>query len=285
MAALIGNKRVFLIINPLVGIIATVLLLSLHKINTYTLILFLIYAFMVGLGITCGYHRLFAHKSYKAKRPVKIIFLLLGSAAFEGSVFEWVSDHRNHHQHTDTDLDPYNSKRGFIYSHIGWLFDKNKAQRNFDNIADLKKDPLFLWQHRNYIPIAIITGYFVPVIAASFWFDPLGGLFIAGSLRITLNQHLAFWVNSACHKFGKKNYLEDSSATDNFFSALLTLGEGYHNFHHKFPNDYRNGVRFFDFDPSKWLIKLLSFIGLTNSLVVTSKKQIRACRQQNRSSF
>jgi len=220
----------------------------------------------------------------RKENEIKIIFLFFGSSALEGSVFEWVADHRNHHQYTDTDRDPYNAKRGFYYTHVGWLFDRNLPKRDFDNIEDLKKDPLLHWQHKHYMKIAVIAGYIVPMIIATLWSDPLGGLYIVGSLRITLNQHSTFCVNSICHMFGKKNYLQETTARDHFISAVITLGEGYHNFHHKFPNDYRNGVRFYDFDPSKWLIRTLSFIGLTSSLVVTSKKRIRACREEVRKS-
>ena len=268
----------FLTINPIVALAGTFYLAYNHLIAWPTVVLALIYAYAVGLGITCGYHRLFSHQSYKAKLPVRVLLALFGSAAFEGSVVDWSTDHRDHHRYTDTDLDPYSAKRGFWFSHIGWLFTLDSKKRNYNNVKDLFRSPFLVFQHRYYVAIAIVMGYVIPMLIAASWGDLLGGLFIAGGLRIAINQHLTFCINSICHIFGKQTYSDHVSAVDNWFTALLTHGEGYHNFHHKFPLDYRNGIRYYHFDPSKWLIRFLSFFGLTSDLKTVSTKRIVQCR-------
>ena len=116
------------------------------------------------------------------------------------------------------------------------------------------------------MPLALLMGFGLPALIAACWGDSLGGLFLAGFLRIVINHHATFAINSVCHMFGKKSYSDKQSARDNWFTALFTFGEGYHNFHHQFPLDYRNAVRFYQYDPSKWIIALMSYVGLASDL-------------------
>lgn len=264
----------FLILNPIVAIVGTILLGYYHAITWPTIVLGLVYGIASGLSITCGYHRLFSHRAYQAKLPVRVFFALFGAAAFEGSVLEWCTDHRNHHKYTDTDKDPYNAKRGFWYSHIGWLFTLNPKARDFSNVKELQASRFLRFQHRHYLLVSIGMGYIVPMLIAGLWGDMIGGLIIASALRITLNQHITFCVNSVCHIFGKQTYSDHVTAVDNWFTALFTYGEGFHNFHHKFPLDYRNGIRAYHFDPSKWLIQAMSCLGLASNLRKVSTKRI-----------
>lgn len=272
------TNTLFLTLTPLFGILGLIGLIESHNIYWQTLILGLIFTILTGLSITCGYHRLFSHLAYKSHWSVRLLFAIFGAAAFEGSILEWCTDHRNHHRYTDTDKDPYNAKAGFWYSHIGWLITLDPSKREFNNVDDLKDDPIVQWQHRNFVTIAILSGFILPMILSWFWGDLLGGLIIAGALRISINQHFTFFINSVCHIFGKSTYSDRNTAKDNWFTALFTYGEGYHNFHHKFPVDFRNGIRFYDFDPSKWLIKFLSYIGLASDLKKVSQQRIIQCR-------
>lgn len=256
----------FLTITPLVGIIGAVALALNHAVYWQTLCLALVFTLVTGFSITAGYHRLFAHKSYQASAIVRWFFIFFGSGAFEGSVLEWCTDHRNHHRYTDTERDPYNINAGFWYAHIGWLFHLDPNQRDFSNVKDLAADPVLRWQNHLFIPIAIISGFILPMLIAASWGDWLGGLIFAGCCRITVNQHVTFFINSICHFFGKKTYSEDISARDNWLTALFTYGEGYHNFHHQFPIDYRNAIRFYQYDPTKWLIRALAAVGLASQL-------------------
>ena len=265
---------IFFSTTPIIAVVGVVLLCVFGIVHWPTWILAGGYLLGVGLTITAGYHRLFAHKSYRAAWPLRLILVLFGSAAFEGSVLEWCTDHRTHHRYTDTDKDPYNIKQGFWHAHMGWLFRLNPKTRDFSNVEDLQQDRLLRLQHKYYPIIAIFMGFVFPAVIAALWGDPLGGLIIAGVLRMTINQHCTFAVNSVCHYFGEHTYSDRLSARDNWLTAFITCGEGFHNFHHQFPIDYRNGVRAFHFDPSKWLIKLCSWIGLARELKRVSKSRI-----------
>ena len=267
-------NTLFLTINPAVAIISTITLAFLHMIVWKTVVLAVFLAALGGLSITAGYHRLLSHKAYKAAWPVRLFFLLFGAATFEGSALEWCTDHRDHHLHTDTEKDLYSVKRGFWHAHIGWLFTLDTEKRDYSNVTDLQQDPLVRFQNKFYLPIAIVIGYFLPVLIALCWGDWIGGLFIAGALRITYSQHTTFFVNSVCHWFGKLPYSDRHTARDNWITALFTFGEGYHNFHHQFPLEYRNAIRFYQFDPTKWLIRTLAFLGLAKDLKKISKQKI-----------
>lgn len=268
-------NTLFLTITPTVAIIGTISLIYTGHTHWETWTFAGVLAIFCGFSITAGYHRLFSHGAYQAAWLVRLFFMLFGSATFEGSVLEWCTDHRNHHLYTDTDKDPYSAKRGFWYSHITWLFTLDPSKRDFSNVKDLKADPILWFQHKFYIPIAVFVGFVFPVLFAGLlWGDWLGGLIIAGALRVTFSQHTTFFINSICHIFGKQTYSDRNTARDNWVTALFTFGEGYHNFHHKFPLDYRNAIKFYQFDPTKWLINTLAFFRLAKNRKTVSKQKI-----------
>ncbi len=267
-------NTLFLTIVPLVAVIGTAYIAAHHAIHWQTIVLALIYIGLTGTSITGGYHRLFSHLSYKAHPAVKLFYLLFGAAAFEGSALEWCTDHRNHHRYTDTDKDPYDIKKGFWHAHMGWLIHLDASKRDFNNVEDLQNDPLVAWQHRHFVLLGALIGFVLPTLIAMSWSDALGGFIIAGALRLTLNQQFTFCINSVCHLWGKRSYSEGQSARDNWVTALFTYGEGFHNFHHQFPIDYRNGIRFFHYDPTKWLIRFLSYFGLARDLKRVSDAKI-----------
>ncbi len=260
------TNTLFLLLVPIVAFAGTGYLIANHAIHWQTILLTIFFTFAGGMSITAGYHRLFSHKTYKAAWPIRLFFVIFGGASFEGSVLEWCTDHRNHHRYTDTEKDPYNSKKGFWYSHIGWLFTLDTSKRDFNNIEELCQDPMLKFQHRFYVSTSILSGFILPMAIASLWGDAFGGLILAGALRIVLNQHFTFCINSVCHLIGKQTYSDRITARDNWISALLTYGEGYHNFHHQFPLDYRNAIKAYQYDPTKWLIILLQKMGLASDL-------------------
>ncbi len=274
-------NTLFLIISPIVAIGGTLALLLFGHIATATWIFAAVMLLVTGLAVTAGYHRLFSHRSFKAHWSVRLLFALLGAATFEGSVLEWSTDHRNHHRYTDTDKDPYDINKGFWYAHMGWLIRLDISKRDFSNVEDLASDPILRWQHKYYVVLAIIMSFILPMAIAALWGNILGGFVVAGALRIVVNHHATFCINSVCHIYGKKTYSEKQSARDNWVTALFTYGEGFHNFHHQFPIDYRNGLRFFHFDPTKWLVYGLSKIGLVNELKRVSQSRIVRYRVQN----
>jgi stearoyl-CoA desaturase (delta-9 desaturase) len=236
---------------------------------------FLFYYIATGTSITLGYHRLFSHKAFKAKWPVKLFVLLFGAAAFENSALWWSSEHRKHHKHVDTDDDPYDITKGFFWAHMGWLMFKLKPDTPTENVQDLKKDKLVMWQHKWVHPISFVVSFIVPAFigygyAAYSGMDPmvgaLGGFLLPGVARVVMVQHATFCINSLCHMIGSQPYSTNHSARDSWIAAIFTMGEGYHNYHHEFQWDYRNGVKSWQLDPSKWFIWGLSKIGLASDL-------------------
>lgn len=272
------TNTLFLTITPILGVSGLVWLWAQHMIVWQTVLFTVLYSFATGLAITGGYHRLFSHQTYQASPVVRFLYAVIGLAAFEGSVLEWCSDHRRHHRFVDTDKDPYNINQGFWYAHIGWLLVNQPSDRNFANVADLQKDPIVAFQHKYNIPLALFVGIVLPTLVCGLWSDFIGGFFIAAMLRVTLAQHLTFCINSVCHTFGKRTYSEKQTARDNWFTAFFTFGEGFHNFHHQFPLDFRNGIRYFHYDPTKWLIYGLSKVNLAWDLKRVEVKQIVSAR-------
>lgn len=258
----------FLSLSPLIAGFGLWYWITGGHFNWNTVILALIFTTIIQVSITAGYHRLFSHRCFQAVWPVRLFFLVFGAAAFEGSALMWSLDHRDHHNYIDDrDKDPYAITRGFLWAHIGWLlFKPLEDRRDQSKAGDLLDDPLVVWQNQWWLPVAIFAGYIFPALIALTWHDFWGGLLLAGFLRAVINHHSTFLINSLSHCFGKQTYSDKHSARDNLFTAILTFGEGYHNYHHEFSSDYRNGPRFFDWDPTKWIIKGLSYIGLTSNL-------------------
>ncbi|HEY6824531.1 MAG TPA: fatty acid desaturase [Steroidobacteraceae bacterium] len=230
-----------------------------------------------GTAITAGYHRLWAHRTYEAHWSLRLWYLLFGTMALQNSVFAWCSGHRRHHLHVDDEeRDPYSARRGFWFSHIGWMLREYPSGRDdFSNIPDLKRDPLLQFQHRYYVPLALLANFGLPLAAGLLFHDVWGMLILAGVLRLVWSHHVTFFINSLAHMWGSRPYTEDNSARDNPVLAVVTYGEGYHNFHHIFAHDYRNGVRWWQWDPTKWLIASLQLVGLTRRLKRTPFFQIQ----------
>lgn len=225
---------------------------------------FLFYLFG-GLSITAGYHRLYSHRCYKANRLVEFIVIFFGSTTFQGSVLRWCYDHRLHHAHVDTDDDPYSIKKGFWYAHCLWLMDEPRPIKK-KVVGDLMQNSWVMWQHR-HVKLAMI-GSNILVFLFFGWLlsDFIGSFFLVFWARLFCSHHCTWFINSLAHTWGSKPFCKEQSAVNNFIISFLTFGEGYHNYHHSYANDYRNGVRWFQFDPAKWLIWSLSKIGFTWNL-------------------
>ena len=211
-----------------------------------------------GLSITAGYHRLFAHRTYRAAAAVRWALLAFGAATFQNSALSWSADHRAHHADTDGAGDPHPVTRGAWFAHIGWLFRRRQASADVTRLADLWAVRSIRLQHRYYPAVAVGVGLVLPAVVAAQWGDPWGGLLVAGFLRAAVMLQATFCVNSLAHLVGTRRYDARSSARDSVLTALVTFGEGYHSFHHRFPFDYRNGPRWWHYDPSKWLIWTLA---------------------------
>ncbi|KAL9058473.1 MAG: hypothetical protein Q9162_001769 [Coniocarpon cinnabarinum] len=245
-----------------------------HKhVNWLNLTLAVGYYFCTGLGITAGYHRLWAHTSYRATTTLKFILACWGAGSVEGSIRWWARDHRAHHRYTDTDKDPYSVRKGLLYSHFGWMVMKQNPKRiGRTDISDLNEDAVVRLQHKHYLAFVFMFGLALPWLVAGFgWGDWKGGIVYAGILRIFFVQQATFCVNSLAHWLGDQPFDDQNSPRDHIFTALMTLGEGYHNFHHEFPSDYRNAIEWHQYDPTKWFIWACKKVGLAYDL-----KQFRA---------
>ncbi len=274
---LIWKNILFFTVTALTALIGTPLYLYHSGIALSEILLFVFFVAATGLSITVGYHRLFSHATFKANPILRFLLLFFGAAAFEQSALDWSSQHRDHHHYVDTDRDPYSIKKGFWYAHIGWLiFWEHKI--NYQNVQDLQKDRLVMCQHKYYGLWALSAGIVFPLILGFLTEHMMGAFILSVCLRLTLVYHCTFFINSICHMFGRATYDIYATAKDHWVIALLTYGEGYHNFHHRFPSDYRNGVRWYQWDPSKWLIALMSGFGLARDLKRVSSFRILDAR-------
>jgi stearoyl-CoA desaturase (delta-9 desaturase) len=219
------------------------------------------------LSITAGYHRLFSHKAYEGSTILKAALLCLGAGAAEGSCRWWARGHRAHHRYSDTNKDPYGVHRGFLNAHIGWMLFTARYRPGRVDMADLDADPLVRFQHRHYLGMLITFAFMLPISIAGFgWGDWKGGFLFACCLRMTLVHHATFCVNSVAHYFGDAPFDDNRTPRDHIVTAILTHGEGYHNFHHEFPNDYRNAIKWYQYDPTRNFIWVCSQLGFAKNL-------------------
>ncbi len=248
------------------------------KFSWWTVALGLVWMAACSVSITGGYHRLFSHPTYKAIAPLRLFYLLFGAASVQNSALKWSSDHRIHHTRTDTFEDPYNINEGFWWAHIGWVLHKGQRGVQESRVKDLNADPLVRFQHRWYLLLALLMAAVVPFCLGLLWGDALGAVLVAGFVRLVVQWHATFSVNSVAHYIGSRPYSLKCSARDSFVTALITLGEGYHSFHHRFQSDYRNGVRWHQFDPTKWWVWSLSKVGVCKDLKRVPKETIQRAR-------
>lgn len=230
-----------------------------------------------GLSITAGYHRLFSHKSYKTTPLIETIILFFGSSTIQGSALRWSNDHRNHHAFVDTDKDPYTITKGFWYAHFLWMMEK---QDPIDPkiVPDLMRNKRVMWQDK--YDVVCMFGSNILIFLFSAWITGqyMSAFVLTVWLRLFIQHHTTWFINSLAHTWGDQPFCKEHTAVNNFVISLLTYGEGYHNYHHTFANDYRNGVRWYQFDPTKWLIWGLNKCGLTWGLrrvdIYTIEKKI-----------
>nr|ABO43722.1 acyl-CoA delta-11 desaturase [Thaumetopoea pityocampa] len=241
-----------------------------------TIIFEFILFFFAEMGITAGAHRLWTHKSYKAKLPLEIFLMVLNSVAFQNTATDWVRDHRLHHKYSDTDADPHNAARGLFFSHVGWLLvrkhDEVKKRGKFTDMSDIYNNPVLKFQKKYAIPFIGAVCFILPtVIPMYFWGESLNNAWHICILRYAMNLNVTFSVNSLAHIWGNKPYDKDIKPAQNFGVTLATFGEGFHNYHHVFPWDYRTselGDNKFNFTTK--FINFFERIGLAYDLKTVS---------------
>lgn len=274
-----SNVTFFIAIN-LLGLVIAPIYGLVYGFNAAAWIVCAILLITSGMSITAGYHRLWSHRTYKAAWPLRLALAFFGTFSLQNSILVWAARHRVHHRHVDdVDQDPHSIKTGFWHAHMGWMVrDWPTSKIDFDQVKDLQQDPIVMWQHRYYWPAVWLLNLGIPVALGLLFGDVLGMVLLAGAFRLAFSQHCTFFINSLAHTWGRRTYSDENTARDNGVIALLTWGEGYHNFHHAFQADYRNGLRWWQFDPGKWLIAVCSWLGLARELKRTPKFKIQRAR-------
>lgn len=200
-------------------------------------------ALIARLGITAGAHRLWSHKSYKANKPLKLLLIIFNNFAFQNDIIEWARDHRVHHKYSETDADPHNAKRGFFFAHMGWLLVRKHNEvkvkgARFD-ISDLTSDPMLMFQRRHYKLLTTCFCFVLPSLIPMLWQEQLYTAFYVSLFRYCYTLHITWCINSIAHLYGFRPYDKNINPRQNVFTAFFALGEGWHNYHHVFPFDYR----------------------------------------------
>jgi len=221
------------------------------------------------LGITAGAHRLWSHKSFEAAFPVRVVFMLANSAAHQGSIYQWSKHHKMHHKHTDTELDPHSIQYGFWYSHVGWIFfrktDAFREASRLIQMDDLKKDTVVMFQQKYYFLLSNLFCFILPTLYGKYMWDSytIGYLYF-GVLRWILLLHATWCVNSVAHMWGSTPYNPRISSRQSTVTSIIAVGEGWHNYHHTYPYDYRASEFNWnnEWNPTTFLLDSLSSVGL-----------------------
>lgn len=233
-------------------------------------IAFLLYCITAGVGITLGFHRLVAHRSFEVPKLLEYILVFCGTLAGQGSPIDWIGLHRIHHQYSDMDFDPHNSLKGFYWSHLGWMLCENPANEKIARYTnDISGDRFYRFCHYGMIPIQLVLAallYYLGGTSFVVW-----GIFV----RLVVVFHCTWFVNSATHKFGYKTYDSGDTSLNCWWVALLTFGEGWHNNHHAFQYSARHGLKRSEIDLTWIMIQTLAFFGLARKVKLPPKKAIR----------
>ncbi len=222
-------------------------------------------------GITAGYHRYFAHRSYRTSRAFQFTLALLGTLAVQKGVLWWAGNHRIHHKYSDQEGDPHSPvRRGFWWAHLGWILSADYNQTPFDRIPDMAKYPELRWLNRYYLvpPVALATALFL--IGGLPWL--VWGFFVS----TTVLWHSTFTINSLAHVYGSRRYDTDDTSRNNFWLALLTMGEGWHNNHHRYMNSVRQGFFWWEVDASYYILRGLAALGVIWDLHLPPRKLLAA---------
>ncbi|MGA2654505.1 MAG: acyl-CoA desaturase [Gammaproteobacteria bacterium] len=245
--------------------------------QTIHFVLFAIMFCLTGFGMTIGYHRYFTHRSFKCKLWFAKLLLILGSMSLSGSLLQWFRTHRAHHHFTDVEGDPHSPVVGpfknpvlkFLHAHFVWLLIDSKPNRKLDDadqvLLAMVNRSRIAWPGMMHL-FVVVMGMLIPGVIAGLWTHTLSGALLGvlwgGLLRALAFRHMLFGLNSFCHRFGERTYVTKDNSHDNWFFGIFTLGEGWHNSHHKFPYSARHGLKWWQFDLSYYVIYLLEKCGI-----------------------
>jgi len=279
------------VVIPFLGFIAAVVLLWGGVVDALDLGIFAVMYLLAGTGITVGYHRLFTHRSFETNKYVRATLGILGSMSVQGAPIHWVADHRKHHDFSDEIGDPHSPHthgapgwRGIVagawHSHVGWLFSRDERASASRYARDLKNDPTMVWVDKHFFSW-VLLGLAIPFVAG---FALSGGSLAAGGtaflwgglVRIFLQHHATWSVNSICHMYGRRPFETGDESRNNWAVAVVALGEGWHHNHHAFPTSAKHGLQRFQIDPSYAMIRALEAAGLAWNVRRPSDTQMRA---------
>lgn len=261
------------------------------KLVIYTTLFFFLPYWYGGLGVTAGAHRLWCHRSYKGSFGLRVFLMIGNCIAIQNDIYEWSRDHRTHHKFSETHADPHNSNRGFFFAHMGWLLcrkhpDVKRKGQQID-MSDLQSDSVVMFQRKYYKYLAPFFGIIVPTVIPTMWNEPLSQAFFVTMLRYVVSLHQTWLVNSAAHTFGNRPYDKYIKPRESSLISWLTIGEGFHNYHHTFPQDYRaSEYGFTVFSFTTFFINCCASLGLaTNCTTISSeaieRRRLRTGEKQN----
>lgn len=245
----------------------------------------ILWNFAIGLfakfGETAGVHRLWSHRSYKAKLPLRIFLLLCYYLTFWYRAIDWIKFHRVHHKYTDTDADPHNTKRGFFYSHVGWIMLKKhpevKRRIKEHDFSDIYNDPVLTIGEKYFIPLGLTLSIIIPtLVPVYYWNETWKTALWAVFLRYSIGANVTGTINSFAHFYGSKPYDRDITSAENRILSIITLGEGWHNYHHVFPFDYKAGeLPIYPFNMTTLFLDMFAKIGWAYDLKTASTEMIQ----------
>jgi stearoyl-CoA desaturase (delta-9 desaturase) len=281
------------VILPFVAFLAAIVLLWNRIVGWHDLVLLLVFYVATGLGITVGFHRMLTHRSFQTSKALERTFAVLGSLAVQGSVIQWVSDHRKHHAHTDEEGDPHSphagfagggvkgTLRGLFHAHVGWILTEEGGANRAQYAKDLVEDPgmrridrAFVWLVVLSLALPAALGF---LLSGGTLKGALTGLLWGGFVRIFLLHHVTWSINSICHFFGTRRFDVEDHSTNVFWLALPSFGEAWHHNHHTFPRSAQHGLKRWEraMDPSAALIAALEKLGLAWNVVRISPERQR----------
>ncbi|HLZ21604.1 MAG TPA: acyl-CoA desaturase [Ktedonobacterales bacterium] len=271
------------VVVPLLATAFAIRLLWARAVSWSDLILLAVMYSAVALGVTVGYHRMLTHRSFRPHPVVKLVLLVLGSMSLEGSALQWASTHTKHHAESDKEGDPHSPVEGFFHAHLGWIFKDREADPQIYG-RHLLKDPIVMFVSRTFL-LWVVLSLAIPFAAGGLiggWHGAWTGLLWGGLVRIFLNHHVTWSVNSVCHTLGKREFETTDRSRNEWVVGLLAFGEGWHNNHHAFPRSAFHGLHWWQFDLSGYLIWTLERLGLAHDVyrVPAAMKARRALRNR-----
>ena len=280
------------VIMPFVGvIIATVMLWQIGLVSWPYIAMVIGGWLITTLGITIGFHRLCSHKAFDTYPWVRLVWTALGTMSIEGAPLTWCAVHRRHHSHSDKEGDPHSPNldghtifgrlKGLFHGQIGWLFTGYWSKPNYEKwIPDLIKDKMLVRMNDNYF-VLVLLSLAIPTIIGfciDSWSGAALGFLWGGLVRVFVTHHITWSINSICHVFGKRDYKSSDHSTNNAICGILACGEGWHNNHHAFPSSARHGLKWWQFDLSWIVIKLMSYVGLAWNIKLPSAHALSSKR-------